>query len=131
MGAIFGAGRELAYTERCARLTAAGIAVWDVLHQAHRPGSLDASIHPHTLVPNDFAAFFAAHPGLHTVAFNGGTVATLFRRHVLPTLPMAQRLTFLTLPSTSPAHASRTHAQKLALWRTVARNAWKRPFGAE
>jgi len=120
MGELFGAGRDLPYAERCARLTAAGIAVWDVLHQAHRPGSLDASIHPDTVVANDFAAFFAAHPGIRTVAFNGGTVATLFRRHVLPTLPSPDRLTFLALPSTSPAHAGRTRAQKLALWRTVA-----------
>jgi hypoxanthine-DNA glycosylase len=119
MGELFGAGRDLPYAERVARLTGAGVAVWDVLHQAHRPGSLDASIHPDTLVPNDFDALFAAQPQLRTVAFNGGTVATLFRRHVLPTLRDTGRLTFLTLPSTSPAHAARTRAQKLALWSAV------------
>jgi double-stranded uracil-DNA glycosylase len=117
MGELFGAARELPYPERVARLTAAGVAVWDVLHQAHRPGSLDSSIEHDSLVPNDFAAFFAAHPRLRTVAFNGGTAALLFRRHVLRTLPDAAGFTFLTLPSTSPAHAARTRAQKLELWR--------------
>ncbi len=119
MGDLFGAGRELPYPERVARLTGAGVAVWDVLHQAHRPGSLDSSIAHDTLVPNDFAAFFAAHPRIRTVAFNGGTAASLFRRHVLATVPRSDDLTFLALPSTSPAHAARTRAQSSALWREL------------
>ena len=119
MGELFDAGRELPYTERVARLTAAGIAVWDVLHQAHRPGSLDADIHPDTLVPNDFGALFDAHPRLRTVAFNGQAAAALFRRLVLPGLPVEPPRTFVTLPSTSPAHAGRSRAEKLALWREI------------
>lgn len=123
MGELFGAGRDLPYGERVARLTAAGVAVWDVLHQAHRPGSMDADIHPDTLVPNDFGALFAAHPRLRTVAFNGQAAAALFRRHVMPGLPVEPHRTFVTLPSTSPAHAGRSRAEKLALWRVVARAA--------
>lgn len=117
VGELFGATRDLPYHERVATLTGAGVAVWDVLHQAHRPGSLDSDIHHDTLVPNDFAAFFAAHPGLRIVAFNGQKAMTLFRRYVLPRLRGEPRLIFVTLPSTSPAHAGRTRAQKLALWR--------------
>jgi hypoxanthine-DNA glycosylase len=120
MGELFAAGRELPYAARVARLTEAGIAVWDVLHQAHRPGSLDADIHPDTLVPNDFGALFDAHPRLRTVAFNGQAAAALFRRHVMPGLPADPHRTFVTLPSTSPAHAGRTRAEKLALWRVIA-----------
>ena len=45
MGELFGAGRGLPYPERVARLTAGGIALWDVVHEAHRPGSLDSDIH--------------------------------------------------------------------------------------
>jgi hypoxanthine-DNA glycosylase len=120
MGELFGAGRDLPYAQRCQRLTSRGVAVWDVLHAAHRPGSLDADIDLRSLVANDFATLFASEPRLRTVAFNGGTAATLFRRHVQPVLPQARDLRLLTLPSTSPAHAARTRQQKLALWRALA-----------
>jgi hypoxanthine-DNA glycosylase len=119
MGELFGAGRELAYAQRCERLTAAGVAVWDVLHAARRPGSLDADIDLRSLIANDFTALFASQPQLRTVAFNGQTAATLFRRNVLPALAPLPTLRLLTLPSTSPAHAGRTRAQKLTLWRQL------------
>jgi hypoxanthine-DNA glycosylase len=119
MGELFGAGRDLAYARRCRRLTAAGVAVWDVLHQAARRGSLDADIDATSLVPNDFAAFFRAHPGIRTVAFNGQTAGTLFRRRVLPQLGALAPPRLLVLPSTSPAHAGRSRAQKLAAWSSI------------
>lgn len=119
MGELFAAGRALPYAERCTRLTGARLAVWDVLHQAHRPGSLDSDIARDTLRPNDFAALFTAHPGLRTVAFNGGKAAELFARHVLPTLPASLDLRLLPLPSTSPANAGMPRATKLAAWREL------------
>jgi double-stranded uracil-DNA glycosylase len=121
MGDLFDAGRDLPYAQRCARLTEAGVAVWDVLHEADRPGSLDSAIDRHTLLPNDFAPLFAAEPELRTVAFNGQKAASLFRQRVLAGLTVGPALRLHTLPSTSPAHAGRTRAQKLALWREVAK----------
>jgi hypoxanthine-DNA glycosylase len=94
--------------------------VWDVLREAHRPGSLDSSIDARTLTTNDFAPLFDVHSQLRTVAFNGQTAATLFRRHVTPRLAVAPELRLLTLPSTSPAHAGRTRLQKLASWQALA-----------
>lgn len=120
MGELFGAGRGLPYPERCRRLTEAGVAVWDVLHQAVRPGSLDADIDPDSLEPNDFAAFFRRHPTIRVVAFNGGTAHALFRRRVLPTLGALAPPRMIVLPSTSPAHAGRTRAQKLEHWSVLA-----------
>ena len=120
MGELFGAHRGLSYAQRCAQLTEARVAVWDVLHQADRPGSLDSAIDMQTLAPNDFAPLFAAEPQLRTIAFNGQTAANLFRRRVLPLLPATLQLRLLTLPSTSPAHAGRSREQKLALWRELA-----------
>lgn len=122
MGELFGAGRDLPYGERCARLIAAGVAVWDVLHAAERPGSLDSDIDLNTMEVNDFRAFLQVNPTIRTVAFNGGTAARLFRRRALPGLadPVAERsLAMIALPSTSPAHAGRTREQKLALWRAL------------
>jgi hypoxanthine-DNA glycosylase len=106
------------YGERTAALCRAGIALWDVLHACRRPGSLDSAIDRESLEANDFAAFLAAHPGIRHIFFNGSAAATLFHRHVRPGLggPLPA---FTRLPSTSPAHASRSLADKLAAWQAV------------
>lgn len=106
------------YEDRCARLAAAGIAVWDVLQSCERPGSLDADIDAASATPNDFARFLAAQPQIRHIFFNGGAAETLFRRHVLPTLPFAG-IQYRRLPSTSPAHASLRPAAKQDAWRSA------------
>lgn len=118
MGALFGAGRDRPYAARLARLAARGVMLWDVLRAAHRPGSRDAAIHPRRLAPNRIPELLARHPELEKIAFNGAAAEALFRRHVAKrgsALPVAMKLA--RLPSTSPAHASRSYAQKLAIWR--------------
>ena len=124
MGALLGAGPELAYALRLERLCAHGIAVWDVLAAGEREGSsLDAAIVPSTMVVNDFAGFFARHGAIELVCFNGNTAATLFRRRVLPKLPApAAALEMRVLPSTSPAYASLRFEQKLESWSEALRS---------
>ena len=120
MDSLVGAGPQLPYAARVRRLAACGIALWDVCATALRAGSLDASIVAGSVVANDLAAFLARHPRIGLVCFNGRTAAALYRRHVLPTLAPAPRaLPLLELPSTSPAHAALTPADKLARWRAV------------
>jgi hypoxanthine-DNA glycosylase len=114
MGRLVGAAPELPYAERLDRLRAAGIALWDVCASGFRPGSLDAAIRRDSVVPNDFAVFFRAHPGIGAVCFNGATAADLFTRLVKPAPPT---LALTTLPSTSPAHAAMPLAEKLRRWR--------------
>ncbi|KNY10781.1 DNA glycosylase [Achromobacter piechaudii] len=114
-GQVLGFDPALDYPARLAALQAARVALWDVLHACERPGSLDADIRRDTLVPNDFAAFLAAHPAITRICFNGAKAAALYRRHVLPTLPRA--LDYVDLPSTSPAHAAASFESKLAAWR--------------
>jgi hypoxanthine-DNA glycosylase len=87
MGRLFGAGPELPYAERTQCLVQNAIALWDVCAAAHRPGSLDAAIVHASVVPNDFSAFIASHPGIGLICFNGGKAADLYRRLVLPNLP--------------------------------------------
>jgi TDG/mug DNA glycosylase family protein len=121
MGALFGFAHAAPYAQRLARLRASGVALWDVCHSAHRPGSLDSAIEPHTVRANDFARFLRAHPGIDTVFFNGGKAAQLYERLVFPALPAELRdRRRVVLPSTSPAHASLTYAAKLARWAEVA-----------
>ena len=108
----------LDYPARAAALCGAGVALWDVLHSCRRQGSLDSAIENDSLVPNDLVGFLAAHPAIHHIFFNGAKAETCFRRHIA--LPAAARQISLTrLPSTSPAHAGRSFAEKLAAWQAV------------
>jgi double-stranded uracil-DNA glycosylase len=120
MGELCGASASLGYTRRLECLRAAGIALWDVLEAGNRRGSLDASIVRSSIIVNDFPAFFAAHPRIRFVSFNGTMAAELYRRHVLPTLPAhVVSLDSQRLPSTSPANASYSYARKLEIWRSA------------
>jgi TDG/mug DNA glycosylase family protein len=119
MGALFGAGPELGYAERLARLTAQGIALWDVLAHCRREGSLDQRIELASAIVNDFRPFLATHPRITHVFFNGRMAQQLFRRLVLPGLPDSRALALATLPSTSPAMASLDRESKLAQWQVV------------
>jgi hypoxanthine-DNA glycosylase len=115
MGGICGAGRELDYAARLDRLLDAGIALWDVLAAAHRPGSLDAAIRSDTLQVNDFAQLFRRANGIRLIAFNGRKAADLFERHVvLPDMPAT--VSRVVLPSTSPAYAEMSLAAKCQAW---------------
>ena len=118
MGDLLGAGPALPYAQRLERLGAAGIALWDVIAACERVGSLDSAIVSSSVCANDFPVFFAAHPGIGRVFFNGGAAESGFRRYVLPELSRTD-LQLLRLPSTSPAHATRRYAEKLAAWSAI------------
>ncbi|MDE2439648.1 MAG: DNA-deoxyinosine glycosylase [Betaproteobacteria bacterium] len=118
MGDLIGAGPALPYLARLGRLQAAGIALWDVIADCRRSGSLDADIVKESVRVNHFGGFFAAHSGIDRVYFNGGAAEAHFRRHVLPGLD-GRSIRMLRLPSTSPAHAARSYAEKLAAWSVI------------
>lgn len=104
------------YTNRVVKLAEHRFALWDVLNGATRSGSLDAAI-ADDAIPNNFRAFFRAHPHIELIGFNGATAAKLYARHVLPTLTDGQRtIARQTLPSTSAAHASRSFHEKTDRW---------------
>jgi double-stranded uracil-DNA glycosylase len=120
MGRLFGASQEVPYERRLELLRVHRVAVWDVLAAGERSGSLDSAIVSSNVVINDFGGFFAVHRDIRLVCFNGGKAAELYRRRVLPGLsPVAAALETERLPSTSPAHASRTFAQMLERWSAV------------
>jgi hypoxanthine-DNA glycosylase len=120
LGEIAGARPDLPYAARTRRLMARKIALWDVMKSCYRPGSGDSEIHEDSIVPNNFKAFFAAHPRIRRVYFNGTKAEQTFRRYVLPRLgAKADEIEFERLPSTSPAHAGCSYQQKLAAWRAA------------
>jgi hypoxanthine-DNA glycosylase len=120
MDELFEVGIELPYSDRVARLLRNHVAVWDVLAASVRPGSLDAAIVESTARANNFRAFFREQTELRLVCFNGKAATKLFERLVAPSLEKGSNtLEFKTLPSTSPAHASMTFADKLECWRVL------------
>lgn len=119
MGALFGAGPTVSYEKRILILKRTGVALWDVMASCIREGSLDADIDEASIVPNDFPAFFDAHPRVKHVFYNGAKAENCFHRYVRPQIS-DRGLHFSRLPSTSPAHASLTLSQKLKAWRAVA-----------
>ena len=112
------AGATGDYASRCRSLQERGIAVWDVLSSSVRPGSLNADIDMASAEPNDFKRFLVCHPRIRLVCFNGRKAQQMFERWVRPSRAEFD-LEFALLPSTSPAHAMLTRAEKLEIWRGI------------
>jgi TDG/mug DNA glycosylase family protein len=118
MEELFGIPVTLPYPERTLRLTQEGVALWDVVASCSRPGSADSRIrHPE---PNDIAGFIRAHPTVRLIALNGSTAGRLYHR-----LAEAGGIPSVILPSTSPANAAVTFAEKVLAWGVVAGNGEK------
>jgi hypoxanthine-DNA glycosylase len=118
MGEVLGFAVELPYEQRVAAMQRAKVALWDVLAACERPGSLDASIRRDSERANDIASLLASHLDIRRICFNGGAAEATFRRHHGSLLTRSD-LTFMRLPSTSPAHASLGYAQKCATWQAA------------
>ena len=115
-GELLGFEANAEYDVRSASLRTAGIALWDVRHACSRPGSLDSSIAPDSMVANDFRAFFSTYRGIGSVFFNGAKAEQIYRRLVGP---VCGDITYHRLPSTSPANASIPYDAKLRAWSSV------------
>lgn len=111
---------QLDYASRAEQVSRRGIAIWDVLKTCFRSSSLDSDIDDSSITTNDFGEFFLDHPSIERVFFNGAKAETVYRRHVLPTLPAEYTSHILRrLPSTSPAHAGMTVAEKMKAWKVI------------
>lgn len=119
MGELFGFDSRADYASRCRVLEMSGVAVWDVLSECRRQGSLDSSIDTASESPNDIAALLGDCPSIERVLFNGGKAESAFHRHVLPSLgnELLSRIERMRLPSTSPANAGTRYSEKLDAWR--------------
>jgi TDG/mug DNA glycosylase family protein len=108
------------YSVRVRALKSARIALWDVLQSCIREGSLDSKIERDTQTANDFRTFFRTHMKISHVFFNGAKAEACFKRHVLGDLEGVS-VSYARLPSTSPAYASMSFADKLRTWRVLLR----------
>lgn len=118
MGELVGAGLSRPYEERISILKSSCIALWDVLASCERKSSLDADIRKGSEIENDFETFFKQHPHIKHVFFNGTKAEHSFNKFVIGKQKLPP-LTFHRLPSTSPAHAGKSYADKLLAWRAV------------
>ena len=118
IGELLGFDADAAYARRAKVLKSAHIALWDVLESCVREGSADAMIEDDSLLANDFHGFFAAHTRIRRVLFNGAKAEACYKRHVLHQVETGP-IVYSRLPSTSPANASVTFADKLDAWRAI------------
>jgi double-stranded uracil-DNA glycosylase len=119
MGGILGFDPAIPYEARVALVRSAGIAVWDVLKSCIRESSLDSAIDASSVLPNDFAGFFAEHPQIQRICFNGATAQALYMKHVRPRVATYCDVQYLRLPSTSPANASLPFSEKARAWQAI------------
>ncbi len=116
IGEIFDVSLDVSYAQRVKILNTRGIAVWDILKYCQRQGSLDSAILRET--PNPIASFIAKHRRLELICFNGQKAEQLFRKYIrISGVERFTELRFIGLPSSSPAYASMSFAQKLKRWR--------------
>jgi hypoxanthine-DNA glycosylase len=115
MANIFNFDADLEYIARTQKLISSGIAVWDVLNECIRPGSLDSDIKAGSRIPNDFPTFLREHPKIKKIGFNGLEAQKSFNKYVLRDLE-SDNISFVQLPSTSPAHTMPLE-QKMTIWR--------------
>ena len=123
MSTLFATDVELCYAVRCHNLSEYRIALWDVIAGCTRRGSLDSNIVEESIVVNDFSAFFKRYTTIHSVFFNGGKAEQVYRRYVLHTLAPGLNLEYHKLPSSSPANATWSLAEKLEAWQIVKQKA--------
>jgi TDG/mug DNA glycosylase family protein len=118
MEVLYGVDCTQAYQDRLDALNQKGVALWDVVHQCVRPGSLDSNIQSKSVIPNAIPELLTQHPSIRIVGFNGQASAKLFKRH-FPSLLEDSHIEWVVLPSTSPAHASISFEEKTALWKAA------------
>ncbi|MGR9014375.1 MAG: DNA-deoxyinosine glycosylase [Gammaproteobacteria bacterium] len=118
MAELLGFDFDCSYETRLQALKTARIALWDVLQSCTRTGSLDAKIDTGSITANDFKSFFQTHKHIRAVFFNGAKAESAYRQHVLPTVSTVN-VSYMRLPSTSPAHASLSYQQKLQTWQAA------------
>ena len=103
---------ELDYDARLARLAARGVALWDVVGEARRSGSLDAALREVSV--NPLTDYVVRQPQLSAIGFNGQTAAKLGRAAIGHSVA-----TLIDLPSSSPAYTL-AFADKAACWSVLA-----------
>lgn len=105
------------YKEKKAFLIEHKVALWDVLYSCDREGSLDSAIQNE--YSNDFDDLFSSYKNIKKVCFNGQKAYKSFYKHNKEIYINKKNITYITLPSTSPANARYGFADLLIKWKQI------------
>ena len=119
MGALFQFDPDAPYRQRKSALKKSGVALWDVMAACTRRSSLDSDIIESSVVANDFRSFYSHHQHITRIYFNGLKAESSYRKFVGPGLSTEHAIPGLGLPSTSPANARMTFAEKCETWKRL------------
>jgi len=108
------------YSQRLTQLKAAGLGLWDVYQQCYREGSLDSAIDKRSAKFNSISQLSDHYP-IQAIACNGGAAFKAFNAYCKQEQwdLAAQGIELFALPSTSPAYAAMSFAEKLERWRVL------------
>ena len=101
------------YDERIKILEKYHVALWDVIDNCERKGSLDSGIRNEEA--NKIGELLHNYPNIKAIFCNGQKS----HKNLLKILPKDFHLPIIALPSTSPAHASLRYEEKLKSWKMV------------
>ncbi|MDR0735191.1 MAG: DNA-deoxyinosine glycosylase [Elusimicrobiota bacterium] len=111
--AVFADGRApLDYADKLAVLQKNKLALWDCLAACVRHGSLDGDIRAER--PNKIPALLNKYGSVKKIIFNGRAAYKYFLKYF--GAPQHFCAAFSVMPSTSPANAAMSFAQKLTAW---------------
>lgn len=120
MGEIFEFNYNISYKDRENMLIYNNVAVWDVIKNCNRKGSLDSKIKQKSIEINDFNNLFDQVNKIETIFFNGALPEKEYIKRVIPSLPEQYKsIPYVRLPSTSPALASLNYEEKLEKWNVI------------
>lgn len=111
---IFNEEIDESYSNRVRFLLGHSIALWDVICDCYREGSLDSNIKNAKV--NDFKMLFKKYPNIKYIFFNGSKAESLFIKKVDGEL-LREKVLF-KLPSSSPARAIPIET-KLTYWKRI------------
>ena len=115
VAAALGRQTPRSYAEKRAMLREGRIALWDTLRFCRRLSALDSDIRAARL--NDVSALLARYPNIRAIFANGRGAERFLRRHGKEALAVPVQ----PLPSSSPANAGMSPAQKRRRWRALRR----------
>ena len=101
------------YAQKIQLLKRNRLALWDVIGTCVRSGALDSSIR--NLLPNDIPGLLKRYPNIRAVFVNGQFAHKTFQKHFQDGVSVPVQV----LPSTSPANAMMSIAEKTQRWRAI------------
>lgn len=114
---VFNETHEDDYTKRLRFLLDHNIAIWDVISECRREGSLDARIRDE--IPNGINELLKIYPGIEVIFFNGLKAYQTYSK--LIGFDKRPDISYIRLPSTSPipTRKVRTYEDKLKEWKAI------------